>query len=117
MHWPFTLGVPVALMGHFDPENFCAYTQRYKATISLVVPPVLVVLARHPGMYTFAYNKFQDERQSCFIAVDKYDLSSLDILMSGAAPLGAELTKTVIDRLQLKGDRKEPLKITQGAAI
>ncbi|KJA18782.1 hypothetical protein HYPSUDRAFT_144499 [Hypholoma sublateritium FD-334 SS-4] len=98
LHWPFTLGVPVALMTHFDPENFCAYAQRYKATISLVVPPVLVVLARHP-------------------AVDKYDLSSFNILMSGAAPLGAELTNTVIDRLQLKGDRKEPLKILQGYGL
>ncbi|KJA28962.1 hypothetical protein HYPSUDRAFT_33429 [Hypholoma sublateritium FD-334 SS-4] len=98
LHWPFTLGVPVALMTHFDPENFCAYVQKYKATISLVVPPVLVVLARHP-------------------AVDKYNLSSLDILLSGAAPLGAELSHAVIKRLQLKGDRKEPLKILQGYGL
>lgn len=50
LHWPLTLGVPVVLMTHFDPENFCAYVQKYKATTSLVVPPVLVVLARHPGI-------------------------------------------------------------------
>lgn len=56
LHWPFTLGVPVAIMSHFDPENFCAYVQRYKATISLVVPPVLVVLARHPGKPSCIFN-------------------------------------------------------------
>ena len=53
LHWPFTLGVPVALMTHFDPENFCVYTQKYKATVALVAPPVLVVLARHPGMRAY----------------------------------------------------------------
>ena len=49
LHWPMTLGAPVVMMSHFDPENFCAYVQKYKVTISLVVPPVLVVLSRHPG--------------------------------------------------------------------
>lgn len=59
LHWPITLGAPVVLMTHFDPENFCSYVQKYKATVSLVVPPVLVVLARHPGIMTSC--KFYDK--------------------------------------------------------
>lgn len=38
-------------MQRFDPVQFCANIERYKITCSLVVPPVLVVLARHPGMW------------------------------------------------------------------
>jgi 4-coumarate--CoA ligase len=36
-------------MSRFDPVQFCANIERYKINIALVVPPVLVVLARHPG--------------------------------------------------------------------
>lgn len=49
LHYPFTLGVPVVFQPRFDPELFCAAIQRYKITSVLVAPPVLVVLARHPG--------------------------------------------------------------------
>jgi acyl-CoA synthetase (AMP-forming)/AMP-acid ligase II len=44
------------------------------------VPPILVALAKHP-------------------LVDKYDLSSLEGIMSGAAPLGGELAQAVEERL------------------
>ncbi|KIL68813.1 hypothetical protein M378DRAFT_70443 [Amanita muscaria Koide BX008] len=73
---PFACGVPMVVQPRFDPVQFCANIERYKITISLIVPPVLVVLARHP-------------------AVDQYDMSSLEVLFSGAAPLGAALTKAV----------------------
>ena len=51
LHFPFGVGAPVAIMSRFDPVQFCANIEKYKITFSLIVPPVLVVLARHPGKY------------------------------------------------------------------
>jgi hypothetical protein len=41
-------------MSQFIPDDFCAYIERYKITMSFVVPPILVVLANHPGELAFA---------------------------------------------------------------
>ena len=38
-------------MQRFDPVQFCANIERYKIQRAFVVPPVLVVLARHPGTW------------------------------------------------------------------
>jgi len=51
-------------------------------TIANVVPPIALALAKHP-------------------AVDGADLSSLRLIMSGAAPLGAELSDAVSTRLDV----------------
>ncbi|KAI5124907.1 hypothetical protein M0805_007335 [Coniferiporia weirii] len=77
-------GIPVVVMSRFDPFAFCKYIEQYKVTFSFIVPPILVVLARHP-------------------AASQYNLESLDRLISGAAPLGAGLTKAVKDRLASLG--------------
>lgn len=37
------------------------------------------------------------------LAVDQYNLTTLRRLVSGAAPLGAGLTKAVVDRLKSRG--------------
>lgn len=95
---PFACGVPMVVQPRFDPVQFCANIERYKITISLIVPPVLVVLARHP-------------------AVDQYDMSSLEVLFSGAAPLGADLTKTVLQRLLAKRGGKGNLAVLQGYGL
>jgi 4-coumarate--CoA ligase len=42
-------GAPVVIQQRFDPVQFCANVEKYKIGISLVVPPVLVLLSRHPG--------------------------------------------------------------------
>lgn len=49
LHYPFKVGSSVAIMPRFDPVQFCANIERYKVNRAFVVPPVLVVLARHPG--------------------------------------------------------------------
>ncbi|KAH9485035.1 4-coumarate--CoA ligase-like 7 [Psilocybe cubensis] len=98
LHFPFQCNTPVAVMPRFDPEQFCANVERYNATVALIVPPVLVVLARHP-------------------AVDKYDMSSMQTLLSGAAPLGAALTKQVQSRLITKRKGKGPVYILQGYGL
>ena len=43
--------IPVVVMPRFDPEVFCRVIEQYKITFAYIVPPILVVLARHPGKY------------------------------------------------------------------
>ncbi|KAG6861156.1 hypothetical protein C0995_003165 [Termitomyces sp. Mi166 len=98
LHFPMVCGVTVVIMPRFDPVKFCAYIERYRITTALIVPPVLVVLARHP-------------------AVDKYDVSSLEILFSGAAPLGPDLVKQVTKRLHARRNGKGDFAILQGTPL
>lgn len=45
-------GTPVVIQQRFDPVQFCANVEKYKIAISLIVPPVLVLLSRHPSKST-----------------------------------------------------------------
>jgi acyl-CoA synthetase (AMP-forming)/AMP-acid ligase II len=67
-------------MPQFDLEQFLALNARYRATEAYVVPPIALALAKHP-------------------MVAQYDLSSLRSVMSGAAPMGAELESACAARL------------------
>ena len=49
-------------------------------TIGYLVPPLMIFLAKHP-------------------LVEKYDLSALKDVISGAAPLGGEVAKALQQRL------------------
>ncbi|KAJ7244176.1 AMP binding protein [Mycena haematopus] len=98
LHFPFSQGCPVIIQTKFEPVKFCSVIQRFRVTHVLVVPPVLVVLARHP-------------------AVDEYDLSSLEFLFSGAAPLGQGLVKQVKQRLLAKRKGRTDIAITQGYGL
>ncbi|KAG7448155.1 AMP binding protein [Guyanagaster necrorhizus] len=74
------LGHTSFIQQRFDPLHFCEDIQKYKIQIVMLVPPIAVFLSRHP-------------------LVEKYNLSSLKLLTSGAAPLGPELTNQVTARL------------------
>lgn len=63
---------PVYIMPKFDFILMLEYTQKFRITDLILVPPVVVMLAKHP-------------------AVKKYDLSSVESVGSGAAPLGREV--------------------------
>src|SRR2546422_1014943 len=63
-------GATLVTMPRFELEPFLATVQQYRITRAFVVPPLVLALAQHP-------------------AVDRYDLSSLRAMMSGAAPLEA----------------------------
>jgi acyl-CoA synthetase (AMP-forming)/AMP-acid ligase II len=67
-------------MPRFDLETFLRVVQQYRATRVDLVPPIVLALAKHP-------------------AVDKYDLSSVRLVFSGAAPLGEELERACSQRL------------------
>ena len=69
-------------MPKFEIEKFCSIIQNHKITFAYVVPPVVLLLGKHP-------------------IVDKYDLSSLRMLNSGAAPLTQELVEAVYKRLKV----------------
>jgi acyl-CoA synthetase (AMP-forming)/AMP-acid ligase II len=60
--------------------GFLAALQDHRITQTVVVPPIVLALAKHP-------------------AVDQYDLSSLEWLACGAAPLGAELQQACAERI------------------
>jgi acyl-CoA synthetase (AMP-forming)/AMP-acid ligase II len=74
------VGATVVTMPRFDFAGFLELVQRYRATSTVVVPPIMLALAGHP-------------------LVDDYDLSSLRFLGCGAAPLGAEVEQRCADRL------------------
>jgi len=74
-------GSKLIFLKQFDLERYLHLIQEHKVTRGHVVPPILIALAKHP-------------------LVAKYDLSSLDCLMSGAAPLGADIQVAVSERLK-----------------
>ncbi|KAL9099562.1 MAG: hypothetical protein Q9163_004955 [Psora crenata] len=75
-------GLTLVVMSKFDIEKLCSNIQRYKITYAYVVPPVILLLGKHP-------------------VVEKYDLSSLRMLNSGAAPLSQELVEAVYKRVRI----------------
>jgi len=74
------LGATIVMMPRFDLEQFLGLIQKYRVTMSHIVPPIVLQLAKNP-------------------VIEKYDLSSLKIIFSGAAPLGEELSRACIKRI------------------
>ena len=72
-------GATIVTMPRFDLDGFLGLIEKHGVTIAYVVPPIALALAKHP-------------------AVEGRDLSSLRMIMSGAAPLGEELAKAVAER-------------------
>lgn len=68
-------------MPQFDLKRFLEIIQEYKVERSFVVPPIVLAMAKHP-------------------LIDNYDLSSLQALMSGAAPLGYDVQNAAAQRLK-----------------
>jgi acyl-CoA synthetase (AMP-forming)/AMP-acid ligase II len=67
----------------FELKGFLQTIQQYKIQHVGLVPPIVLALAKHP-------------------AVEQYDLSSLKLVSSGAAPLGAEVENACSERLKTK---------------
>ena len=65
-------GATVVTLPRFDLEACLQLVEAHRATVLPAAPPVVLGLARHP-------------------AVDRYDLSSLEFVVCGSAPLPAEL--------------------------
>ncbi|MEV4729783.1 AMP-binding protein [Saccharopolyspora sp. NPDC049426] len=73
-------GATTVVMPRFDLATFLGAIAEHRIGHVYIVPPIALALATSP-------------------LVDDYDLSSLDVVMSAAAPLDARLARTVSDRL------------------
>jgi acyl-CoA synthetase (AMP-forming)/AMP-acid ligase II len=91
IHYALYSGMTVVVMPRFDLKVFLEAVQTYRITLGILVPPILVLLAKDP-------------------TVQKYDLSSLRIIMSGAAPLSAQLGDEVQEKIR-------GVRVTQGYGL
>ena len=73
-------GSTLVTMPRFDLEEFLRLLQDQRITRAYVAPPIVLALAKHP-------------------LVDKYDLSELKSVFSGAAPMDASLERACSERL------------------
>jgi 4-coumarate--CoA ligase len=73
-------GAAVMLMPKFEMGAMLEGIQRWRVTVAAVVPPLVLALAKNP-------------------ALEKYDLSSIRIVLSGAAPLGKDLVDALRARV------------------
>ena len=74
------LGVTTVLLPRYELETLLAVIQKFRVTFAHLVPPILLELVKNP-------------------LVERFDLSSLRSVFSGAAPLSAELSLAVGERL------------------
>jgi acyl-CoA synthetase (AMP-forming)/AMP-acid ligase II len=80
MNLALHVGATVIIMPRFDLEQCLQILEKYHVTVANVVPPIVLAFAKHP-------------------LVDKYDLSRLRTLFSGAAPLKENLAEAARTRL------------------
>jgi acyl-CoA synthetase (AMP-forming)/AMP-acid ligase II len=76
-------GATIVTMPRFDLEQFLDLLEGHRVTRAYVVPPIALALGKHP-------------------AVEGRDVSAMRTIMSGAAPLGAELSDQVAERIGCK---------------
>ncbi|MFD7492279.1 4-coumarate--CoA ligase family protein [Streptomyces sp. NPDC059832] len=82
MNAPLRMGATVVVLPRFDLDQFLAAIEKHRITGLYVAPPIVLALAKHPS-------------------VDRYDLSSLEYVVSAAAPLDASLAAACSERLGL----------------
>lgn len=90
----FNREITVYVMPKFDFLQFLEYTQKYRITDYTLVPPIAILLAKHP-------------------AVEKYDLSSVELIGSGAAPLGRDVCEQLEKRLGNRLNMKQGWGMTE----
>jgi len=77
--WAITMvGGTHILINDFDPKTICNYIEKQKVTITNLVPTMYFRLVNYPD-------------------VNKYDYSSLRVLLSGGAPISHNLIKKIIE--------------------
>ena len=70
------------MSGRFDLEDFCKLVQEHQPQRAHLVPPIILGLSKHP-------------------IIDKYDLSSMGMILSAAAPLSKEVEHDVKNRIDV----------------
>ncbi|MGW0117599.1 4-coumarate--CoA ligase family protein [Streptomyces sp. NPDC003327] len=82
MNAPLRQGATVVVLSRFELDTFLAAIEKHRINALYVAPPIVLALAKHP-------------------AVADYDLSSLEYIVSAAAPLDASLAEACSARLGL----------------
>ncbi|MFE3071875.1 AMP-binding protein [Streptomyces sp. NPDC059247] len=82
MNAPLRHGATVVVLPRFELDTFLGAIQKHRVNGLYVAPPIVLALAKHP-------------------AVADYDLSSLEYVVSAAAPLDAALAEACSARLGL----------------
>ncbi|MBT2440898.1 4-coumarate--CoA ligase family protein [Streptomyces sp. ISL-36] len=82
MNAPLRQGATVVVLPRFDLDVFLAAIEKHRINGLYVAPPIVLALAKHP-------------------AVAEHDLSSLEYIVSAAAPLDASLAEACSARLKL----------------
>ncbi|EDV93039.1 4-coumarate--CoA ligase 1-like [Drosophila grimshawi] len=75
-----SMGTRLIYLPKFEEKLFLSAIEKYRVMMAFMVPPLMVFLAKHP-------------------IVDKYDLSSLMVLLCGAAPLSRETEDQIKERI------------------
>lgn len=76
------LGLSTYVMARFNLDKFCSTIQRHQITYAYVVPPIILELVQNPR-------------------AQQYDLRSLRMMLSAAAPLAVELIHALQNKLNL----------------
>ncbi|KAA1470605.1 AMP binding protein [Dentipellis sp. KUC8613] len=84
VQYPLLAGTQAIVMPRWDTALFCQYVARYRISVALVVPPMLLALVHHP-------------------ATQQYDMTSLNYISCGAAPAGKQLTDAAAAKLASVG--------------
>ncbi|MFF9778746.1 4-coumarate--CoA ligase family protein [Streptomyces sp. NPDC013978] len=82
MNAPLRLGATVVVLPRFDLEGYLKAIAEHRITHLYVAPPIVLALAKHP-------------------AAERYDLSTVQHILSAAAPLDAKLAAACSTRLSL----------------
>ncbi len=80
MNAPLRQGATVVVLPRFELDTFLGAIEKHRITGLYVAPPIVLALAKHP-------------------AVARYDLSTLQYIISAAAPLDAALAAACSQRL------------------
>ncbi|KAI0937764.1 hypothetical protein AcW1_003837 [Taiwanofungus camphoratus] len=78
MHFLLFYGLTLVVIPKFNFVDMLKSIERYRINYLPIVPPMVVLFCKHPD-------------------VKKYDLSSIRAIVSGAAPLSAELTQRLAE--------------------
>jgi len=73
-------GGTIVVMPRFDMQEFLGLIQKHRVTILPIVPPIVLGMVKHP-------------------AVAQFDLSSVRLVFSGAAPLGEDMARELSRKL------------------
>ncbi|XP_060553012.1 uncharacterized protein LOC132714225 [Ruditapes philippinarum] len=76
------IGAKIVIMSRFVPDDYLRLIQKYKPNMLQVVPPVMVMFSKYPK-------------------VSDYNLSSIQSVVCGAAPLSQEIEDMVKRKLKL----------------